>query len=653
MNKKVFGALPQQLEPDEGIGFFRIPRSSLNQKIKRLNIALKKRLNSIGDLMGLSDISRWAGNDWTLHWAASALAIVLCAMPWRAASAQQPAVGHETVGRAMNQSASDLPQLVDITAKTGIHFTHLSSPGKKYIVESMSGGVALVDYDRDGWPDIFFTNAPDVDMSLAGTKARSALYHNNHDGTFTDVTDKAGVGHPCWAMGAIVGDYNNDGWPDLLISCFGGVVLYQNNGNGTFTDVTKQAGLSSDRGWATGAAFGDYDNDGFVDLFVPHYVDLDLNDLPTLGSKKTCMYHEIPVQCGPRGLQGSPDNLYHNNGNGTFTDVSKQAGVDDAQKYFGLTSVWSDFNGDGRLDLFVANDGEPNYLYQNDGHGKFTDVAYQAGIAVNKDGYEQANMGVALGDYLHTGRFAIAITHFSEEYTTLFRNDGGFNFTDVSDQAGIALATAPYVGWGDSFFDLDNDGWPDLFLVNGHVYPQVDTKDIGTKYREPKLMFLNQHDGKFRDISKLVGPAIQIPQVSRGLAVGDLFNDGHMELVVENLEGSPMILRTESDLKNQWISFEFAGTKSNRLALNTRVRVTAGDLVQVGEVLSGGSYLSQNDLRLHFGLGCHDKVDTVEITWPSGEKETLHGLSAGHYYSVLEGHGVVPREKIVPVAKAH
>ncbi|MBW4038626.1 MAG: CRTAC1 family protein [Acidobacteria bacterium] len=568
----------------------------------------------------------------------AAIVILLCSAALARAFAQHspPAVQPAT------------PQLVDITEKTGIHFNHLSSPEDRYIVESMSGGVALIDYDRDGWPDIYFTNAPDVDMALAGTKARSALYHNNRDGTFTDVTDKAGVGFPCWAMGVSVGDYNNDGWPDLLVSCFGGVILYRNNGDGTFTDVTKAAGLSIDHGWATGASFGDYNNDGFVDLFVPHYVDLNLKDLPTLGSKKTCLYHEIPVQCGPRGLPGSPDNLYRNNGDGTFTDVSKQAGVDDPQHFFGLTSIWSDFAGNGKLGLFVANDGGPNYLYQNDGRGKFTDMAYQSGAALNQDGSEQANMGIALGDYNHTGRFSIAITHFSEEYTTLFRNDGNLNFNDVSYQAGFAPATSPYVGWGDAFFDLDNDGWLDFVQVDGHVYPQVDTKSIGTAYREPKLLFQNLHNGKFRNISALAGPAIQVPQISRGLAVGDIFNDGHLELVVENLEGGPMILRTESAENNHWISLELAGTKSNRLALNARIRITSGSLTQIGEVLSGGSYISQNDLRLHFGLGAATKADTVEITWPSGTKEIIKDLPADHFYSVLEGHGVVPHRYIVP-----
>jgi hypothetical protein len=537
--------------------------------------------------------------------------------------------------------------MVDITASTGIHFDHLSAPEKKYVVESMSGGVALIDYDNDGYPDIYFTNAPSVDMALAGRKAKGALYHNNGDGTFTDVTDKAGVGYPCWAMGAVVGDFNNDGWPDLLITCFGGVVLYRNNGNGTFTDVTAQAGLGGDHGWVTGAAFGDYDGDGWVDLFVSRYVALDLRDLPAFGSMKTCQYHGIAVQCGPRGLNGSPDSLFHNNGDGTFSDVSKQAGVDDPQKRFGLTAVWSDFTQDGLLDLFVANDGEPNYLYRNDGHGHFTDVALDAGVAVDLDGAEQANMGLALSDYAHTGRFSILISHFSEEYATLFRNDGAMTFSDVSAAAGIAHATTPYVGWGDAFFDRQNCGWPDLIIVNGHVYPQVDSRDIGTRYREPKLLFLNQRNGSFRNISGQAGQALAIPQVSRGLAVGDLFNDGRLEVVIENLEGEPMILRPEGGPDNHWVSFSLIGTKSNRLALNARVKVTAGDLIQEDEVRSGGSYLSQNDLRLHFGLDNRDHIDKAEILWPSGAKEVLPQLGSDRFYTVREGQGIVASKAMV------
>jgi len=545
------------------------------------------------------------------------------------------------------QIPTQLPQLVDITDSTGIKFEHLSSSEKKYIVESMGGGVALIDYDRDGFLDIYFTNAPTVDMAIADQKARSALYHNNGDGTFTDVTDKAGVGYPCFAMGAVVGDYNNDGWPDLLVTCLGGVVLYRNNGDGTFTDVTKPAGLI-DTQFATGAAFGDYDADGFADLFVSHYVDFHLDDLPKFGSSKTCQYHSLAVQCGPRGLKGAGDLLFHNNGDGTFTDVSKSAGVDDPHGYYGLGTVWSDFNDDGRLDLFVANDSTPNFLYRNDGKGHFTDVAFLAGVAVSGDGSEQAGMGIALGDYLHTGRLSLFITHFSEEYAALFRNDGGMNFTDVSFQAGVASPTIPYVGWGTAFFDFDNDGWPDLFMVNGHVYPQVDTLDVGARYREPKLLFLNQHDGTFRNISELAGPAIRIPQVSRGAAFGDLFNDGRIDIVVENIDGKPLILRNQGGSHNHWIEFELAGTKSNRLALNARLKAFAGDLVQVDEVRSGGSYLSQNDLRIHFGLASHDHLDRVEILWPSGKTETINNLASDRLYSVKEGEGIVPREKILP-----
>ncbi len=546
------------------------------------------------------------------------------------------------------QPASNLPQFVDITASTGIKFEHVSSPEQKYIVESMGGGVALIDYDRDGWPDIYFTNALSVEMSHQGTKSSGALYHNNHDGTFTDVTAKAGVGQPCWAQGVAVGDYNNDGWPDLLVTCFGGVVLYRNNGDGTFTDVTKQAGLAGDTMWATGATFGDYDGDGFVDLFVSHYVEFSLKDLPEFGSSPTCKYRGIAVQCGPRGLKGSPSILYHNYGNGTFTDVSKTSGIRDAPKAFGLTAVWSHFDDATLPDLWVANDAGRNYLYRNDGAGHFKEIGFEAGVAVNQDGAEQANMGVALGDYQNIGRTSAAITHFSDEYTTLYRNDGEMNFTDVSYPAGIAQPTTPYVGWGDAFFDFDNDGWLDFIMVNGHVYPQVDSLSTGARYREPAILFQNQRNGTFKNVSAQVGPAFQINRVSRGLAVGDLFNDGRLDVVIENLTGAPLVLRNEGGPANHWLGLELAGTTINRLAINARVRVTAGDLTQSREVLSGGSYISQNDLRLHFGLGAHDHADKIEITWPNGKTEVLTNVAADRFYGIKQGEGIVPLEKVRP-----
>ena len=555
--------------------------------------------------------------------------------------AAQPGSPKAPAEKESSGIAASYPELVDIAATTGIHFEHLSSPEQRYIVESMSGGVALIDYDRDGWPDIYFTNAQSVDMALHGQKARSALFHNNRDGTFTDVTDKAGVGFPCWAMGASVGDYNNDGWPDLLVTCFGGVVLYRNNGDGTFTDVTKSAGLGADNLWATGAAFGDYDGDGWADLFVSHYVDFHLDNMAEFGSSVTCRYMGIDVQCGPAGLKGSPDNLYHNNRDGTFTDVSKKSGVGDEEHRYGLTSIWSDFDNSGKLDLFVTNDGQPNYLYQGDGRGVFEDIGFASGVALSESGSRQANMGIAIGDYMHTGRMSLFISHFDSEYAAFYRNDGDMSFTDVSVSSGTSKATKGYVGWGDAFVDFANGGWQDIFVVDGHVYPQVDRSPSGLRYLEPKLLLMNQRNGTFKDISKLAGAAIQIPQVSRGMAIGDLFNDGKMEAVVENLKGQPMILRPVGGPQNHWISFQLEGVKSNRLALNARVRATAGDLVQLGEVLSGGSYLSQHDLRVHFGLGEHQRVDKADVLWPDGKVETLTNLMADRFYYVREGAGVI------------
>jgi hypothetical protein len=542
---------------------------------------------------------------------------------------------------AQGASSASYPQLVDITASTGIQFDHNSSPEQKFIVESMSGGVALIDYDRDGWPDIYFTNAQTVEMAQRGEKARSALFHNNRDGTFTDVTDKAGVGSPCWAMGAVVGDYNNDGWPDLLVTCFGGVVLYRNNGDGTFTDVTKEAGLAGDHMWATGAAFGDYDSDGWADLFVSHYVDFDLRNMAAFGSADICKYMGIDVQCGPRGLKGSPDNLYHNNHDGTFSDVSKKAGVSDEEHRYGLTALWCDFANRGKLDLFVTNDGQPNYLYQGNGKGGFEEVGFTSGVGLSESGARQANMGIAVGDYLHTGRISVLISHFDNEYAAFYRNDGDMNFTDIAVPSGIGRGTRGYVGWGDAFVDFANSGWPDIFIVNGHVYPQVDQMRSDLHYMEPKLLFRNLRNGRFEDISKNAGPAIQIRQVSRGMALGDLFNDGKLEAVIENLKGQPVILRPEGGPQNHWISFQLEGVKSNRLALNARVRATIGDLVQLGEVFSGGSYLSQNDLRIHFGVGSHDHIDKAEVSWPDGKTETLTNLSADRFYTIREGAGII------------
>lgn len=546
-------------------------------------------------------------------------------------------------------SKHPVPQLEDITARSGIRFEHIASAQAKYIPESMSGGVLLLDYDRDGWVDIYFTNAPTLEMALKGKKARGALYHNNHDGTFTDVTDKAGIATPCWAMGGAVGDYDNDGWPDIYITCLNGNVLYRNNGDGTFTDVTAKAGVADGR-WSMGAAFGDYDGDGFLDLMVSNYVDFRIENPPNFGSGPTCKFKGVDVQCGPRGLKGSGDSLFHNNGNGTFTNVAKRAGVDDASGYYGLTVIWSDFDNTGRPDIFVANDSTPNYLYRNEGNGKFTEIGLESGTALSEDGAEQARMGVAIGDYVHNGYPALAVTVFADDYTPLFRNDGKWNFQDVGYQSGISLPSLPWVKWGNAFVDLDNDGWLDLITANGHVYPQVDTLPAGggAGYREPKLLQLNQHDGTFCDASDQSGPAIQQRQVSRGLAVGDLFNDGNMDVVVENLEGSPMILRNHGVASQHWISFELAGTKSNRLAIGAKLKIVAGGMTQTEEIHSGGSYLSQHDVRVHFGIGAAQRIDKLEVHWPSGALDVANELAADEFYGVLEGKGIVPLDRVRP-----
>ncbi|MEZ5426958.1 MAG: CRTAC1 family protein [Pyrinomonadaceae bacterium] len=544
-------------------------------------------------------------------------------------------------------SGRKVPQLTDILDKTGIKFVHTSAPEKKYIVESMSGGVLLIDFDRDGWPDIYFTNAPTVEMALKKQKSKSALYRNNGDGTFADVTDKAGVGFPGYAMGGAVGDFDNDGWPDIYVTCLGANVLYRNNGDGTFADLTKKAGVGDER-WSAGATFGDYDGDGFLDLAVANYVDFDFNDLPGFGSLPTCKFRGVDVQCGPRGLKGAGDSLYRNNGDGTFTEVAKSLGMDDPEGFYGMQPVWADFSGKGRLDLYFANDSTPNFLYQNQGKGKFEEIGLLSGTAVSGDGSEQGSMGVAVGDYLHSGRFSIYATNFVDEYNTLYRNNGNADFTDVSFTAKVAQPSRPYVGWGTGFFDLDNDTWLDLFVVNGHVYPQMDEISSGARYRQGKLLFINLGNGEFCDATRQGGEVLSIPRVSRGAAFGDLDNDGQIDIVIGDLDGAPMILKNEGDRSNHWMTLELGAAAGNPLAIGATVKVTTGKVTQIEEIRSGGSYLSQSDLRVHFGLGGATKADLIEIRWNSGKIETLKDVPADKFYSVLEGKGIVPFEQIRP-----
>ncbi|MDX6404069.1 MAG: enediyne biosynthesis protein [Blastocatellia bacterium] len=528
-------------------------------------------------------------------------------------------------------------RFTDITEKAGIKFKHVSSPEKKYIVESMSGGVALLDYDGDGYLDVYLVNSLTVDMVKSKQKTRSLLYHNNGDGTFTDVTDKAGVGDIGWGMGVTIGDYNNDGWDDIYVTCLGPNHLLKNNGNGTFTDVTKKAGVGDPR-WSTGAAFVDYDNDGKLDLFVSNYVDFDVNNLPEFGQGRTCQFKGIPVQCGPRGLKGAGDSLYHNNGDGTFTDVSKKAGVSDPDGYYGLGVICSDLDGDGLVDIYVANDSTPNFLYHNNGDGTFKDIGFPSGTAVNENGSEQGSMGVTLGDYDHDGKLDLFITNFDDDYNTLYHNDGKGSFTDVSYAAKVAAVSLPYVGWGTKFFDYDNDGWVDLLVVNGHVYPQLPT------YRQRNLVHRNNRDGTFSEVGEQLGAPFTEKRTGRGAAFGDLDNDGDVDVVINNLDGSTQVLQNEGGNANNSILIKTIGVKSNRDGIGARVKIVSGDLTQVDEVHSGGSYLSQSDLRLHFGLEKRTKVDLIEVHWPSGAVDKVSDAGVNKILIIKEGQGVVEQK---------
>jgi len=528
-------------------------------------------------------------------------------------------------------------QFTDITEKAGITFKHVSSPDKKYIVESMSGGVALFDYDNDGYLDIYLVNSLTVDMVKSKQKTRSALYHNNGDGTFTDVTEKAGVGDIGWGMGVAIGDYNNDGFDDIYVTCLGPNHLLKNNGNGTFTDVTQKAGVGDPR-WSAGASFVDYDNDGKLDLFVSNYVDFDVNHLPEFGKDRTCQFKGIPVQCGPRGLPGAGDSLYHNNGDGTFTDVSKKAGVSDPDGYYGLGVIASDFDGDGLVDIYVANDSTPNFLYHNNGDGTFKDIGFNSGTAVNENGSEQGSMGVTLGDYDHDGKLDLFVTNFDDDYNTLYHNDGHGSFTDVSYAAKVAAVSLPYVGWGTKFFDYDNDGWVDLLVVNGHVYPQLPT------YRQRNLVHHNNRDGTFTEVGAQLGAPFAEKRTGRGAAFGDIDNDGDVDVIINNLDGTPQLLRNEGGNANNSVLIKLIGTKSNRDGIGARVTLVAGDLKQLDEVHSGDSYLSQSDMRLPFGLEKRTKIDLIEVHWPSGVVDKIANVNANKILTIKEGLGLTEQK---------
>ncbi|PYR92104.1 MAG: CRTAC1 family protein [Acidobacteria bacterium] len=523
-----------------------------------------------------------------------------------------------TAAGAMQPASPAAILFRDITKDAGITFEHHAAPEKKFIVESMSGGVALFDYDNDGLPDIYFVDSLTVETAGNSNAAQSALYHNLGSGRFEDVTGKSGLAHPGWGMGVCTGDENGDGWEDVYVTAIGGNHLYRNRHDGTFEDVTERAGVGAS-GWSAGCGFADYDRDGHLDLFVSRYVKIDLAHLPEFGKDKTCEYRGIAVQCGPRGLQGESDLLFRNDGNGRFTDVSDRAGVSDPRGYFGLGIAWFDYNDDGWPDLYVANDSTPNFMYVNQKNGTFKEQAFPLGVAVSEDGAEQGSMGVALGDYDHSGRFSLFVTNFAEEYNALYHNDGD-HFSDVSFRSRTAASSLPYVGWGDAFLDYDNDTWADIIAINGHVYPQLDKVKMGVSagYRQRKLLYRNRGDGTFEDVSTRFGPVLTEPRVSRGLAMGDIDNDGRVDVVINDLDGGPQVLHNELTSAGNWVIVKLKGAAPNTDAIGAVITVTTGAVRQRALIQSGTSYISQNDMRQHFGLGSAEVVDSIEVRWPDG-----------------------------------
>ena len=522
----------------------------------------------------------------------------------------------------------------------------MGAADKGLIVDTNGSGVGLIDYDNDGWLDIYLVNGSTFN-ALDGkqTPPHAALFHNNHDGTFTNVAEKAGVTNDRWGFGVAIADYDNDGWPDIFVSNWGKNRLYHNNHDGSFTDVAEKAGVTLGN-WSAGATWGDYDGDGRLDLFVTGYVHFDRKNLPYPGTPasgmNTCEFKGVVVMCGPRGLEGEPDHLFHNNGDGTFTDVSEKAGVSDAKnRYYGLTPLFADVNNDGRVDLIVANDSTLSYLYLNRGDGTFDDASLTSGFGLNEDGREVAAMGIAAGDYLNNGLLDFAITDFSDEAKLLFHNDGGGSFTDVGMRAGIGKVSIPFLGWGTGFLDFDNDGWLDLMMINGHIYPIADRADWGTSYAERPLLFRNLRDGKFEEEPPVKGSGEAEVISGRGAAFGDLFNDGKIDVVINRLDGPPILLKNVDPDRHHWVELRLVGGQgSPRDAVGATVYLAANGMRQRRDVLSGGSYVSTNDPRLHFGLGEATEAGSAEIHWPSGRKETVKLPFLDRIYDLVESQGI-------------
>ena len=540
----------------------------------------------------------------------------------------------------------------DVTKQAGLSgWTHkMGVPEKKFIVETNGSGVCLLDYDNDGWLDIYLVNGASFN-SLDGKEPtpHAGLFHNNHDGTFTDVSAKAGVENDRWGYGCSVADYNNDGYPDIYVGNYGKNRLYRNNEDGTFTDVAEKAGVALGN-WSPGSAWGDYDGDGRLDLYVTGYVHFDRDNLPIAGTKAVgfaqCQYRGAAVNCGPRGLQGEPDHLFHNNGDGTFTDVTVKAGVEDKDKYYGFSTIFISLNGNGKPDLVVGNDSEPNFLYINKGDGTFDDQSYVSGFALNKDGREIASMGIAAGDYENNGLEDFFITDFGDDYKVLYHNDGDASFSDVSYKAGIAQTTIPFVGWGDGFLDFDNDGWLDLFMVNGHVYPEVDQHDWGTTFAERPLLLRNVPEAngkgrKFEYVPPVKGTGLADVIPARGAAFGDLFNDGKMDVIINPIDGPPVLLRNVNADHHHWVELGLVGgPKSPRDATCATVYLKANGMRMRQDVLASGSYISSNDRRLHFGLGDATDAGTAEIHWPDGARETVKLPAEDRIFTITEGVGI-------------